>query len=71
MTDRLVTRREVRELYVFQYCGETFRRWEKPCPKGRRPALLFPIKAAGLKSSSRVYYRLSNVIAVFGPVPTH
>jgi hypothetical protein len=47
-------------MYGFSYVPETYRRWE-------RDKLLFKIQATGV---SRVYYRLSNVIAMFGPVPT-
>ena len=71
MTDRLVTRRETNSLYGFNYCGESYRRWEKACYDKhgqiiRGPLLVPVIPCPG----SRVYYRLSNVIAVFGPVPT-
>ncbi|YBW39479.1 hypothetical protein ACMYR2_1996 [Nitrobacter sp. TKz-YC01] len=47
-------------MYGFSYVAESYRRWE-------RAKLLFAIKVT---STSRAYYRLSNVIAVFGPVPT-
>lgn len=67
MTDRLVTRKQVNEMYGFPYCAETYRRWEKPNEAGTRGALLKPVVPC---SGSRVYYWLSNVIAVFGPVPT-
>lgn len=66
MTDRLVTRRQVNEMYGFSYCGESYRRWEDPERNCSGRALLMPIQATPV---SRVYYRLSNVIAVFGPVP--
>jgi hypothetical protein len=47
-------------MYGFTYVAESYRRWE-------RDKILFKIQVT---SSSRAYYRLSNVIAVFGPVPT-
>lgn len=60
MTDRLVTRKQINEMYGFSYVPETYRRWE-------RDKILFKIQVTFV---SRAYYRLSNVIAVFGPVPT-
>jgi hypothetical protein len=71
MTDRLVTRKQVNEMYGFSYCGESYRRWEKPNKDKHdriiRGPLLKPVIPC---PGSRVHYWLSNVIAVFGPVPT-
>jgi hypothetical protein len=56
MSQKLMTRKQVNDRYSLSYCAESYRRWEKA---GR----LTPIKANG--RSSRVYYRESEIIALF------
>ena len=68
MTDRLVTRKQVNDMYGFSYCAESYRRWERPNEAGTREALLKPVVPS---PGSRVCYWLSNVTTVFGPVPTN
>ncbi len=52
-----VDTKQVYEHYVFTYCPESYRRWEK----AKR---LKPLKAPG--RSGRVYYAEDEVIALFG-----
>jgi hypothetical protein len=57
MTCKLVTRKQVNQMFGLDYCAESYRRWEK---KGYLTVIKMPGR------SSRVYYSLDQVTGFFG-----